>query len=111
ADIADWRVARRMWCERYGIPHVFITVPIRCLLFLCEAFLLALGVEAVFVYFMVESFHRMAPVSPLLNVPSGIVAAAITPLGLLLIVLPRVAAIPVAWLIRLLTRILFWTLS
>jgi len=111
ADIADWRVARRMWCERYGVPQVLITLPIRGFLFLCEAFLLALGVEAVFIYFMVESFHRMAPVAPLLNVPSGIIAAAITPLGLLLIVLPRVAAIPVAWLIRLLTRILFWTLS
>jgi len=110
ADIADWRVARRMWCERYGLPHVFITAPIRGIQFLCEAFLGALGVETVFIYFMVESFHRMAPVSPLLNVPAGLVAAAITPLGLLLIVLPRVAAIPVAWVIRVLTRILLWTL-
>lgn len=106
--IADWRVSCRMWCELYGVPHVFITAPIRGIQFLCEAFLTTLGVEAVFVYFMVESFHRIAPVSPLLNVPAGLIAAAITPLGLLLIVLPRVAAMPVAWVIRLLTRILLW---
>ena len=110
ADIADWRVSRRMWCELHGIPQVFITVPIRAIQFLCEALLATLGVETVFVYYMVESFHRMAPVSPLLNVPAGLIASAITPLGLLLIVLPRVAAMPVAWVIRLLTRILLWTL-
>ncbi len=108
--IADWRVSCRMWCELYGVPHVFITAPIRGIQFLCEAFLTTLGVEAVFVYFMVESFHRIAPVSPLLNVPAGLIAAAITPLGLSLIVLPRVAAMPVAWVIRLLTRILLWNL-
>jgi len=110
ADVADWRVSRRMWCERYRVPHVFITAPIRGIQLLCEAFLATIGVEAVFVYFMVESFHRMAPISPLLNVPAGLIAAAITPLGLLLIVLPRVATIPVAWGIRVLTRILLWTL-
>jgi competence protein ComEC len=110
ADIADWRVSRRMWCELYGIPRVFMTAPIRGIQILCEALIATIGVEAVFIYFMVESFHRMAPVSPLLNVPAGLIAAAITPLGLLLIVLPRVAAMPVAWGIRLLTRILLWTL-
>jgi competence protein ComEC len=110
ADIADWRVSRRMWCELHGVPRVFITAPIRGIQVLCEAFLATIGVEAVFIYFMVESFHRMAPISPLLNVPAGLIAAAMTPLGLLLIVLPRIAAIPVVWGIRLLTSILLWTL-
>jgi len=109
-EIADWRVARRMWCERYGLPHFFVTTPARVGKFLCESFLAAVGVETVFVYFMVESFHRMALVSPLLNVPAGLIAAAITPLGLLLIVLPRFAAMPLAWLIRLLARCLMWML-
>jgi competence protein ComEC len=109
-DIADWRVSLRMWCELHGIPRVSVTAPIRGIQVLCEALLATIGVEAVFVYFMVESFHRMSPISPLLNVPAGLIAAAITPLGLLLIMLPRVAAAPVAWLIRLLTRILLWTL-
>jgi competence protein ComEC len=110
ADIADWRVSRRMWCELYGLPHVLITAPLRGVQLLCEAFLATIGVEAIFIYFMVESFHRMAPVSPFLNVPAGLIAAAITPLGLLLIVLPRMATLPVAWGIRALTRILLWTL-
>jgi competence protein ComEC len=110
ADIADWRVSRRMWCELHGVPGVFVTAPIRGIQVLCEALLATIGVEAVFVYFMVESFHRMVPISPLLNVPAGLIAAAITPLGLLLIVLPRLAATPVAWGIRLLTRILLWIL-
>jgi ComEC/Rec2-related protein len=66
ADIADWRVSRRMWCELYGIPRVFMTAPIRGIQILCEALIATIGVEAVFIYFMVESFHRMAPVSPLL---------------------------------------------
>jgi len=110
ADIADWRVSRRMWCELHDVPRVFVTAPIRGIQVLCEAFFATIGVEVVFIYFMVESFHRMAPISPLLNVPAGLIAAAMTPLGLLLIVLPRVAAMFVAWGIRLLTRILLWTL-
>ena len=110
AEIADWRVSRRMWCELHGVPRVFVTAPIRGIQLLCEALLATIGVEAVFIFFMVESFHRMAPISPLLNVPAGLIAAIITPLGLLLIVLPRLVATPVAWGIRLLTRILLWTL-
>jgi competence protein ComEC len=108
--IADWRVSKRMWCERYGLPAFVVTAPLRLLQILGEAFIATLGVEAVFVYFMVESFHRIAPVAPLLNVPAGLIAAAITPLGLLLIVLPHALALPVAWILRLLVRILLWTL-
>jgi competence protein ComEC len=110
-EVADWRVARRMWCERYGLPHFVVTAPLRAAQFLLESFLAAVGVETVFVYFMVESFHRVALVSPVLNVPAGLIAAAITPLGLLLIVLPRFAATPLAWVIHILTRGLLWTLK
>jgi hypothetical protein len=110
-DIADWRVSRRMWCERYGLPSFVITAPFRLIQILAEAFVATLAVEAVFIYFMVESFHRVAPVAPILNVPAGLIAAAITPLGLLLMVLPQVLAAPVAVLVRLLVRILLWTLQ
>jgi len=110
-DIADWRVSRRMWCERYGLPSFVITLPLRLLQILLEAFVATLAVESVFIYFMVESFHRIAPVAPILNVPAGLIAAAITPLGLLVIVLPHTLALPVAWILRLLIRILLWTLQ
>jgi hypothetical protein len=56
-------------------------------------------VEIVFTFFMVEYFHRIIPVSPLLNVPAGLITAAVTPMGLLLIVLPESLAQPVAWVI------------
>lgn len=110
-DVADWRVARRMWCERYGLPHVVAILPWRLLHLLAEALLVTLCVESVFVYFMVESFHRIAPISPLLNVPAGLIAAVLTPLGLLLIVLPDILGTPVTWVIRQLVRILLWTLN
>ncbi len=99
-ETADWRVARRMFCELRGLPHAALTIPLRIYETVVEGLVVSVAVEMVFVVFMVESFHRLSPVSPLLNVPAGLVAAAVTPLGLLLIVLPDVVAGPVAWVIR-----------
>jgi competence protein ComEC len=97
-DIADWRVARRMFCERHGLPHWTVTLPWRIYWIAAESLIVSLAVEIIFVAFMVESFHRVSPIAPLLNVPAGLIAAAVTPLGLLLIVVPDVVAQPLAWI-------------
>ena len=85
----DWRIARRVWCELHGLPTWILTIPWRILLAVGEAAIVSICVEMVFLPFMVESFHRFSPVSPLLNIPAGLIATAVvTPLGLLLILLP-----------------------
>ena len=96
-EAADWRVARRMFCERYGLPHWAVTLPWRVYWIAAESLIISLAVEIVFVAFMVESFHRVSPIAPLLNVPAGLIAAAVTPMGLLLIVVPDVLAPPLVW--------------
>ena len=87
-EIADWRVSRRLWCELHGLPLWVVTLPWRVFATVGEILVVSISVEIVFVFFMVESFHRLSPISPLLNVPAGLVAAAVTPLGLATIVLP-----------------------
>jgi competence protein ComEC len=99
-DIADWRVARRMFCERHGLPHWTVILPWRIYQIATEALVISLAVETVFVVFMVESFHRLSPVSPFLNVPAGLIAAIVTPLGLLLIVAPDPLAAPLTWILQ-----------
>ena len=97
-DAADWRVARRMLCERHALPHWVVTLPWRIFGIATESLAISLAVEIVFVAFVVESFHRLSPIAPLLNVPAGLIAAAVTPLGLLLIVVPEPLATPLAWI-------------
>ena len=104
---ADWRVSRRAWCELHGLPSLVLTLPWRIGRIVGEALIVSFCVEMIFVVFMVESFHRLSPISPLLNVPAGMIAAAVTPLGLLLIVLPEPAAALAGWIItELLTALL-----
>ena len=55
---------------------------------------------------MVESFHRLSPVSPFINVPAGMVTAIVTPLALLLIFLPGPAQRSIAWIITKLLDLL-----
>jgi competence protein ComEC len=98
-EISDWRVSKRIWCELYGLPHWVVTAPYHMALVGGEALIVSLCVEMTFTVFMVESFHRLSPISPLINVPAGIVTAIVTPLALLLIFLPGPAASVVAWLI------------
>jgi len=97
-EVADWRVERRMFCERHGLPHWVVTAPWRIYWVTAESLIISLAVEIVFVAFMVESFHRVAPVAPLLNVPAGLIAAVVTPLGLLLIAVPNILASPLVWI-------------
>src|SRR5262249_53671138 len=85
---ADWRVSRRLWCELHGLPHGVITIPWRIAAGVVEALVMSVCVEIIFMYFMVESFHRVALVSPVLNAPAGVLAGFITSLGLLLVFLP-----------------------
>ena len=107
SEIADWRVARRMFCERHGLPVWTITLPWRICRIAVESLIISLAVEVVFVVFMVESFHRLSPLSAILNVPAGVIAGIVTPLGLLLILLPDPVATPLAWMLQqLLTALL-----
>jgi competence protein ComEC len=88
-EAADWRVATRMFCESYRIPSAALLLPWRLYRLVVESVVISLCVEMVFVMFMVESFHRVSPISPWLNVPAGLAAAAITVLGLTATVLPE----------------------
>jgi competence protein ComEC len=109
--VADWRVARRLWLEKRRLPQWVVTAPWRVVLHASEALIIAAAVESVFAYFMVESFHRLSPVSPLLNVPAGLVAAIATCGGLATIVLPDPLAFPIAWFVTLLLKTLTWMLE
>jgi hypothetical protein len=64
------------------------SLPWRIYQIAAEALIVSLTVEMVFVVFMVESFHRLSPISPLLNAPQGWPQLLLLPLGLLLIVIP-----------------------
>ena len=108
---ADWRITRRVWCELHGLPGWTVTLPWKTVLIIGEAAIVSLSVELVFLVFMVESFHRFSPVAPLLNIPAGMIAAAVTPLGLLLIFLPGPAASIVAWIITQLLGALLGVLA
>src|SRR5207244_10429449 len=79
-----------------------VSIPWNILLIAGEAAIVSFCVEAVFLVFMVESFHRLSPVSPLLNIPAGAIAGSVTPLGLILIFLPAPLARLVGWVIALL---------
>jgi competence protein ComEC len=89
---SDWRVSKRVWCERHGLPAWAVTLPWTVILVIGEALIISLCVEMVFAIFMVESFHRISPISPLINVPAGIITAIVTPLALLLILVPSFAS-------------------
>jgi competence protein ComEC len=105
-EVADWRVSRRMFCERHGLPHWVVTGPWRCCAATAEALIMSLAVEMVFVVFMVTSFHRLSPVSPFLNLPAGIIAAAVTSLGLSLILSPPLLSGIIGWIIQTLVHLL-----
>jgi hypothetical protein len=109
-EVSDWRVARRVWCELRSWPTWVMRFPYKLLLLTGEALIVSLAVEMVFTVFMVESFHRLSPISRLLNIPAGIAAAIVTPLALLLVFLPGPAAAPITWAITNLLDLLLKTL-
>jgi len=108
---SDWRVAHRVWCERHGLPGWIITIPFKAILWTGEALIISLSVEIIFSVFMVESFHRLSPISPFINVPAGMVTAIVTPVALLLIFLPWPVAGLTAWIIQTLLDVLLGMLD
>ncbi|PYS12881.1 MAG: hypothetical protein DMG15_12760 [Acidobacteria bacterium] len=108
---SDWRVSRRICCERYGLPTWIVTLPWKVLLVVAESLVISLSVEVIFVIFMVESFHRLSPISPLINVPAGIITAVVTPLALSLIFLPAPASALAGWIIAALLRLMLTILD
>ena len=113
ARVVDWRITRRVWCELRGLPTWVLTIPWWILLVVGEAAIVSVGVETVFLPFMVESFHRFSPVSPLLNIPAGLATSVVTPLGLLVILLPApfsgIAAWSITQILAALLHIVTWT--
>ena len=101
-DIVDWRVSRRLWCELRGWPTWIITVG----RVLGETATVTVSAQFVLVMFMVESYHRISPVTLPLNVLGALVAAVITPMGLLLIGLPGFIGVGVAWVMKALLWLL-----
>jgi competence protein ComEC len=110
SEVADWRVARRMFCERHGLPAWTVTLSWRIYGIFAESLIISLAVEVVFVIFMVESFHRLSPIAAILNVPAGLIAGVVTPLGLLMILMPEPVATPLAWILQQLLNILLGVL-
>jgi len=103
---SDWRVSRRIWCERHGLPTWMVTVPWKVILVLAESLVISFSVDVIFVVFMVESFHRLSPLSPLINVPAGIIAALVTPLALSLIFLSGPASALAGWIVAALLHLM-----
>src|SRR5438094_2504743 len=108
---SDWRVSRRIWCERYGLPTWIVTLPWKVILVLAESLVISFSVDVIFVVFMVESFHRLSPLSPLINVPAGIIAALVTPLSLSLIFLSGPASALAGWIVAALLHLMLTILD
>lgn len=86
--VTDLRVSLRLRAERRGWPPEWVALPRRIGAFLTGVALITASVQLFLLPFAVESFHRLAPVSLGLNVIGAIVAGLVTPLGLLLVLLP-----------------------
>ena len=110
-DIVDWRVSKRLWCELRGWPTWVITVPWRAGRLVGEAAIVTIAAQFVLVILMVESYHRISPVSLPLNVLGALIATVITPLGLLLIGLPGFLGVGVAWVMKSLLGLLVFAVD
>ena len=105
-EVVDWRVSARLGCELRGWPIWTVRLRWKALIILAEAAIVTTSVQLVLVFFMVESYHRISPIALPLNVLGALVAAAITPLGLLLLILPGFLGNAVAWVMELLLEFL-----
>jgi competence protein ComEC len=97
-ELADWRVRRRLWCELHRCPSWVITLPWNLGLILSEALVITVSVQSFLLPLTVESYHRVSPISLPLNVVGTLVASCVTPMGLLLIVLPDPFATLLGWI-------------
>ena len=102
-EIADWRVSRRLWCQLSGFPYWTVTLPWRVGLVIAEAFVLTTAVQSFLLPLTVESYHRLTMIALALNLLGALVAACVTPAGLILIFSPSPLA---AFLAPLMTGVL-----
>lgn len=109
--IADWRVSRRLRCELRGWPLWTVTSPWKIGLVLAEALCVTLGVQSLLLPLTVESYHQVSAVSLPLNVVGAIVAACITPMGLILIFLPAPLSGGVSWLMNCILDLFIWSVD
>lgn len=95
-EAADWRVTKRIDAELAGRPLWFIVIPHRVWPALVETAIVSTTVQFCLLPWSVESYHRLSPVALPLNVLGAVVAAVVTPLGLLLIAVPDLIAPAIA---------------
>ena len=110
-EIADWRVSRRIWCELRGWPLWTVTSPWKAALILTEALCVTWGVQSLLLPLTVESYHQVSTVTLPLNVVGAIVAVCITPMGLVLIFLPRPLSDCISWLMNGILDLFIWSVD
>lgn len=110
-EIADWRVSRRLWCELRGWPLWTATSPWKVGLILAEALCVTWGVQSLLLPLTVESYHQVSALTLPLNVVGALVAACITPMGLILIFLPQPLSGGVSWVMTRILDLFVWSVD
>ena len=110
-ESADWRVSKRLESELANRPLWVSALPIRVTLFLVEAAIVTSTVQFALLPWSVESYHRLSPVALPLNVLGAVVAGIVTPLGLLLMLVPNLLAGPIATVIVVSLNVLVTTVE
>ena len=110
-EIADWRVSRRLWCELHGWPLWSVVLPLRFGLILAEALLVTWSVQTLVLPLTVESYHQVSTVTLPLNVVGALVAACITPMGLILIFLPHPLSNCVSAIMQAILELFIWAVD
>ena len=98
--MADWRIRMRLDAELAGRG----LWPRRLIEYvrwgLVEILIVTVVVQVALVPWSVESYHRLSPATLPLNILGALVATVVTPIGLLLMILPDVLAAPPALIVR-----------
>ena len=98
--INDWRVRQRLRTELTGRPLWLVTLPRMAVLLLAETAIVTLSVQFALLPWSIESYHRLSPIALPLNILGAVVATIVTPLGLVLILVPDPIAMPIAWIVE-----------
>ena len=104
-EAVDWRVSKRLEAELSGRPLWLGVLPRRLLVLLAETAIVTASVQLSLLPWTVESYHRLSPVSIPLNMIGAIVAGIVTPLGLVMILVPDFAAAPIAAIVEAALRV------
>lgn len=105
-ETADWRVSKRLESELANRPLWVSAFPIRLTIFLAEAAIVTTAVQFVLLPWSIESYHRLSPVALPLNVLGAVVAGVVTPMGLLLMLVPDFLAGPIAAIVVVSLKVL-----